>query len=311
MASIRARARRVALFGFFLFLLITPYLPANASGSIFEVVTVSTSGAHNIAGIGDTVTDLGSFDCLDNNNQVCLFGETVQIPSTNIHNHVVILSFYLKKVGTPTGIIHAAIFALPDPSDPAGVPVLHNGAAGISTNGIDSSSLTTSFAYYNFTFADTSGRLIEAFGVWFLAAIVGSNGGFDGSNYVDPNWNTGDTYGGYTQRHVKSGGAQVFYTDASDMPVKVYADVFGAVPPAGEPSTTPQLVDFIIIMLIIFTPAMALFGASRSIFLMLLGFLIGSGIAASTGLVSEWLPVLIGIALLGYIWQKGDRGGES
>ena len=127
--------------------------------------TVSYSGTVN----SDGIAMIGS----GYRNGECVY-------DTGVTGTLTSISFSLKKVGSPTGIVSGAVAIIT-----GGVSACQSTDFGISsavgsTNGIDMTSLTTSYVTYTFTFGTYSISSSVAYGIW----IVTSSCGCDSLNRV-------------------------------------------------------------------------------------------------------------------------------
>lgn len=67
------------------------------------------------------------------------------------------------------------------------------------------------------------------------------------------------------------------------------------------------IINFMVPFFIILTPAVLFWQETHSEFLLLVGALLGSAIAASAGLIANWLPFLFAIAIIAWMF-RGSRG---
>jgi len=112
--------------------------------------------------------------------------------------------FYLKKTGSPTGNLTAAIYAH---TGTYGTSSLPTGTVLGTSDVIDVSTLTTSLALITFTF---TGANQYAMGANYYCIEANYSGG-DASNRVDPGYdNTSPTHGGNCYRY--TGGLEVLNT---------------------------------------------------------------------------------------------------
>jgi len=137
----------------------------------------------------------------------------------------------------------------------------------------------------------------------------------------------GVNYYGNCERTSSYGALESDYLNASD-PLS-YGSTYGvtqtypssiimaiALSPAGSTTggsnggitSTESVVNWILVFIVMATPAFVLYSASKgSVTLLILGFLIGASIAAGAGIAPQWLPFVVVLALAGYLIAGGDK----
>lgn len=233
-------------------------------------------------------------------------------------------SLLLRKVGTPTGDIQVY---LANVSGTVSVDAAPAYALTSATSALDVATLSTGYAWINFTFDPIMIYADSVYAICLEAGILTDPATIDSANRLE--WSYGIAPAGQ-QGNMAHNQAVVYpfqnwhflNTNDYEMIVYVDADYMGGGTPTPVPSSVPgssgyvnylieQLIDFFIPLVIMLIPAFLLGFVCR---MGKWGYLIGLAIGAGLGYTfipgfPVWLIFLVSLGIIGFAYSEVKRGG--